>query len=102
MTTRCVNKLQHQILLNGVSLEEANAYIRDHCTEWYEIPPGFIIRDVRILGDAPMLLGTNAEMNKILIPFNKRCVGIQLLELTPCDEWEFDRIRADIRALSGE
>jgi hypothetical protein len=68
MTTRCVNRLSPIIVLGDVTPEEANNYIREHCPEYYEIPPGFIIRNVRILGKSPILLGIRKKGRKSFFP----------------------------------
>lgn len=77
-------------------------YIRDYCSEWYEIPPGFVIRDAKILGKSPILLGIKRKRKKILFPFEKPCSGTQVLEIDACDIPECDRIVVDIRVVSGE
>ena len=46
--SRCINNLNPTILLRDTTEEAINDYVREHCSECYEIPPDFEFRDVAI------------------------------------------------------
>ena len=73
MASRCVNNLSGQVLLMDVTPEQVNAYVQKHCKEYYEIHPGFVFREIRMLLKTPMLIGIQNRKRRILLPFTKPC-----------------------------
>jgi hypothetical protein len=92
----CIKRLPTKILVKDASAEEANEYIRKHAREHYEIPPEYEIRNICILGKAPMLLGIKEKKRKILFTFTRPCFGTDVLEMDTTPE-EIAAIRADLR-----
>ncbi|KDE54965.1 DUF1894 domain-containing protein [Methanoculleus sp. MH98A] len=102
MPSCCVNNLGGKVLLLNATPDEANDYVRTHCREYYEIPPNFVFRDVRVLLRSPMLVGLQVKRGKILLPFTKRCAGpgTMLYEIA-AKEGDLDFIRSSLPRVSG-
>jgi hypothetical protein len=77
--------------------KEVNDYIKRHCREYYEISPGFVFKDIRVLLKEPMLVGLQVKRGKILLPFTKRCpnLGTILYEIA-ADEDDLNYIRSTL------
>ncbi|MCM2466737.1 DUF1894 domain-containing protein [Methanoculleus oceani] len=75
MPSRCVNNLGGKVLLLNVTPDQVNDYVRKHCKEYYEMPPDFVFRDIRMLLASPMLVGLQVRKQRILLPFTKLCSG---------------------------
>ena len=86
----CVEALKYEILLRHCSFKEAGDYIRTHCSECYEVPPGFKLFDVYIIGVPPVLVGIDDDT--ILFPYTKPCHGTFLLKVE--GRGEENKIRA--------
>lgn len=82
---RCINKLRAKILLKDTTVATVNEYVRDVCSEWYDIPPNFEFRGITILLPVPMAMGFKRKKNKILMPFVKPCFGPMLVEVDAHD-----------------
>ncbi len=87
----CVEKMNYEVLLRHCSFREAAEYIRQHTPECYEVPPGFKIFDVHIIGVPPILVGIEGE--DIIFPFTKPCHGTFLLRVRGGEEIENLRTR---------
>ncbi len=103
MVSRCVNNLGGKVLLIDVTPDEVNDYVRKHCKEYYEVPPGFVFRDVRMLLKSPMLVGLQFKRQKILLPFTKPCpgYGTMLYEIA-AKEADFEFIQKNLKKVSPE
>lgn len=75
MASRCVNNLGGVVLLKDVTPEQVNEYVQKHSKEYYEMPPEFVFKDIRMLLKKPMLVGLKLRKKKILLPFTKPCPG---------------------------
>jgi len=75
MASRCVNNLGGQVLLMDVTPDQVNDYVRKHSKEYYEMPPEFVFKDIRMLLKKPMLVGLQIRKRRILLPFTKPCPG---------------------------
>jgi len=95
---RCINRLISGIVLKDATVEKVNAYVKDTCSEWYEVPPGFEFRGVNLLLPAPMAMGFKRRKKKVLVPFVKPCYGPMLVEVDAQDG-DFEEI---IRTLGAE
>ena len=103
MASRCVNNLGGKVLLIDVTPEEVNDYVRKHCKEYYEIPPGFVFKDIRMLLKSPMLVGLQIKKQKILLPFTKLCPGYgTMLYEVAAKEADLDFIRNNLEKVSAE
>nr|WP_300998776.1 DUF1894 domain-containing protein [Methanoculleus sp.] len=92
--SRCVNNLGGKVLLINVTPDEANEYVRKHCREYYEMPPDFVFKDVRVLLKFPMLVGLQVRRQKVLLPCMKRCSGLgTMLYEVAVKEADLDFIR---------
>jgi hypothetical protein len=82
MILRCAKNLGGTIIIENAGPDQVNEYVRNTCTEYYEIPPDVVIfRDTRIALEAPMLVGFQVHAGKLLLPFTKRCTGTVLIEI---------------------
>lgn len=99
MVSRCINNLSGKVLLMDVTPEQVNDYVRKHCKEYYEITPGFVFRDIRMLLSSPMLVGLQNKKKRILLPFTKRCAGTMLYEIA-ASEADLDFIRSNLMKVS--
>lgn len=101
MPSRCVNNLGGKVLLKDVTPDQANDYVRKHCKEYYEIPPGFVFKEIRVLLKSPMLVGLQIRKQRILLPFTKLCsgYGTMLFEVA-AKEADFDFIRSNLVKVS--
>jgi hypothetical protein len=70
-----VNNLGGKVLLLNATPDQANDYVRKHCKEYYEMPPDFVFKEIRVLLASPMLVGLQVRRRRILLPFTKRCAG---------------------------
>ncbi|WP_214084136.1 DUF1894 domain-containing protein [Methanoculleus sp.] len=94
MPSRCVNNLGGKVLLINATPDEANEYVRKHCREYYEMPPDFVFKDVRVLLKFPMLVGLQVRRQKVLLPCMKRCSGLgTMLYEVAVKEADLDFIR---------
>ncbi|BBL67983.1 DUF1894 domain-containing protein [Methanoculleus chikugoensis] len=75
MASRCVNNLGGLVLLKDVTPDQVNDYVRKHSKEYYEMEPGFVFKEIRMLLKEPMLVGLQIRKGKILMPFTKPCPG---------------------------
>jgi hypothetical protein len=93
MTYRCINNLGGKVVLDDVSPDLVNEYVKKKCREYYEIPPDLVVfRDTLISLSSPMLVGFLNKKKKILVPFSKRCMGSFLVEIDAENEdFEFFR-----------
>ncbi len=82
---RCINKLISRILLKDTTIAKVEEFVKDTCSEWYDIPPGFRFRGITILLPRPMPVGFKRKKKKILMPFVKPCFGPMLVELDASD-----------------
>ncbi len=82
---RCINRLISGIVLKDATVEKVNAYVKETCSEWYEVPPGFEFRGVNLLLPAPMAMGFKRKKKKVLVPFVKPCYGPMLVEVDAQD-----------------
>jgi len=89
---RCVNRLSSTILLKDTTEQAINEYVKNACSEYYEIPPNFQFRGVTILLKKPMLVGLKIKKQKILLPFVKPCFGPMLIEVK-AEDGDFEIFR---------
>ncbi len=84
-----------------VTPEQVDDYVRKHCREYYEMPPGFVFKDIRILLKTPMLVGLQIRKKRVLLPFTKPCpgYGTMLYEVT-AKEADLDFIRSNLVKVS--
>lgn len=93
---RCVNRLSSNIISKDATEQAINAYVKEYCREYYEMPPGFEFRGVNILLNAPMLVGFKIKKKKILLPFVKPCFGPMLIEVD-AEDGDFEFLRTALK-----
>jgi hypothetical protein len=89
---RCVNRLSSTILLKDTTAQEINEFVKNSCSEYYQIPPNFEFRGVTLLMNTPMLVGLKIKKKKILLPFVKPCYGPMLFEVK-AEDGDFEVFR---------
>jgi hypothetical protein len=52
-----------------------NEYEKDNCSEWYDIPPDFKSRGIKIQLPTSAAREFRRKKGKILMPFIKSCIG---------------------------
>jgi hypothetical protein len=83
--------MKYEILKRQISFREAAEYVRKNCREYYEVPPGFKLFDIHIIGVPPILVGIDGPL--ITFPYTKPCHGTFLLRLS--GESEVARIKKE-------
>lgn len=101
MPSRCVNNLSGKVLLQDATPDQVNDYVRKHCKEYYEMPPGFVFRDIRMLLRTPMLVGLQVRKQRVLLPFTKPCPGYgTMLYEVAAKATDLDFIRSNLVKVS--
>jgi len=91
---RCVNKLSPEIIEDEISPDDAVEYINRRASEVYEMPEGFTIKGITILGEPPLYVGLKLKKKELLFYFKKPCFGTQLMKIKATED-EFDKIRTE-------
>jgi hypothetical protein len=78
--------MKYEIIERHVSFREAAEYVRKHLPEAYEVPPGYRMFDIHIIGVPPILIGV--EGTTLVFPYTKPCHGTFLLRLDSTEEAE--------------
>ncbi|MBN2734926.1 MAG: DUF1894 domain-containing protein [Methanomicrobiaceae archaeon] len=91
---RCVNKLRPEIIEEDITQEDAVSYIKNNTSEVYEMPEGFTLKGITILGEPPLYVGLKLKKKEILFYFKKPCFGIYLLKIKGSDD-DFANIREE-------
>jgi len=91
---RCINKLRPDIIKEEISPEAAVEYIKNNTSEVYEMPEGFTLKGITILGEPPLYLGLKVKKKEIIFYFNKPCFGTYLMKIKGNDE-DLAKIRAE-------
>ncbi|MDD1704839.1 MAG: DUF1894 domain-containing protein [Methanoregula sp.] len=86
----CVESMNYEILLRDATFKESRDYIREHFREFIDVPPGFKVFDVHVIGLPPIAIGL--EGNFVVFPYTKPCHGTFLLRVE--DGEEATRLRA--------
>ncbi|MBP5083629.1 MAG: DUF1894 domain-containing protein [Methanomicrobium sp.] len=91
---RCVNKLRAEVLKEKTTQEDALEYLKKNTAEIYELPEGFQLKGIAILGVPPVYLGLKIKKKEIVFYFHKPCFGIYLMKIKATDD-DFAYIRAN-------
>ncbi|MBP2133910.1 hypothetical protein J2128_001864 [Methanomicrobium sp. W14] len=86
MLNRCVNKLQPDLIKEETTPDEAIEYIKRNTSEMYEMPEGFTIKGISILGKPPLYVGLKLKRKEIVFYFKKPCFGTYLMKVKGNDE----------------
>jgi hypothetical protein len=86
----CIEKLKYEIVLSQCSFKEARDFVKRNFKELYEVPPGYKIFDVFVIGVPPIYIGIDGD--RVVFPYTKPCYGTFLLRIESKEEVE--RLRA--------
>ncbi|NYT17193.1 MAG: DUF1894 domain-containing protein [Methanomicrobiales archaeon] len=85
----CIESLKYEIILRGASFKECRDYVRAHCSEYYDVQPGFRIFEKAVIGVPPISIGLDGDT--VTFPYTKPCYGTFLMRID--DHEEAERIR---------
>lgn len=86
----CVEAMNYEIVLRNVSFKESREYIRANYREFIDVPPGFKVFDIHLIGMPPVTIGLDGDT--VIFPYTKPCHGTFLLKVE--DTAEAGRLRA--------
>ena len=90
----CLNEYDYEVLLQHVTYEQADQFIREKYWETYYFEPGFHVLDLRLLGDAAVPVAIDDQSDDALIfPYTKPCMGTFVLRFPGVPD-EVKRIRS--------
>ena len=80
----CIEEMKYEILLSQCSFKEARDYIKKKFKDFVEVPPGYRIFNVHLIGVPPLLVGIEAD--KVIFPYTKPCYGTFVLRMEGKEE----------------
>ncbi len=80
----CIEEMKYEILLSQCSFKEARDYIKKNFKESIEVPPGYRIFNVHLIGVPPLLVGI--EGDEVIFPYTKPCYGTFVMRIEGKDE----------------
>ncbi len=86
----CVESMNYEIIIRNATFKESRDYIRKNCKESIDVPPGFKVFDIHLIGLPPIAIGLDDDF--IIFPYTKPCHGTFLLRVE--DTAEAARLRA--------
>ena len=86
----CLESLPYEIVMSRVAFSEARDALSRY-REKYDVPPGYEIFGVRLIGVPPVLVAVDADT--VLFPYTKPCHGTFLVRV-PDAQTEIDKLRA--------
>ncbi len=86
----CVESMNYEIVIRGTTFKESREYIREHFRENLDVPAGFKVFDVHLIGVPPISIGLDGDF--VIFPYTKPCHGTFLLRVE--DKKEAARLRA--------
>jgi hypothetical protein len=90
----CLNEYDYEVLLQHITYEQAEEFIREKYWEVYYFEPGFRVLDLRVLGDNAVPIAIDDRAGDALIfPYTKPCMGTFVLRF-PGVAKEVQRIRS--------
>jgi hypothetical protein len=75
----CLDKLPYEVIQRNSSFKEAREYVEKNIKEYYEVPPGYKIFDVYIIGVPPIKIGIDGD--DVIFPYTKPCHGTFLVRV---------------------
>jgi len=89
----CIENLKYEIVLSKCSFKEAGDFVKKEFEEIYEVPPGYRIFDVFLIGTPPIFIGVDGD--QVVFPYTKPCHGTFLLRIESKEEIE--KLRSEKR-----
>ena len=82
----CVENLKYEIMLSKCTFKEAAEFIKKEVKEVYEVPPGYRLFDLFIIGAPPIFIGVDGDY--LMFPYTKPCYGTFVLRVEAKEEAE--------------
>lgn len=76
--------MKYEILLSRCSFKEAREYIKKNFGDVVEVPPGYGIFNVHLIGVPPLLVGIDGD--KVVFPYTKPCHGTFVMKIEGKEE----------------
>ncbi len=92
----CLNDYNFDILMQNVTYQEAEKYIRSKYWETYYVEPGYSVLGLRILGSDFVPVAVEEETNNLILPYTKPCFGTFVVRIINVPE-EVVRIRKEFK-----
>ncbi len=86
----CVESMNYEIVLRDATFKESREYIHKNFREHIDVPAGFKVFDVHVIGLPPIAIGLDGDF--VIFPYTKPCHGTFLLRVE--DAQEAARLRA--------
>lgn len=86
----CIESMNYEVVLRNTSFKECREYVRSHFSEYADVPPGYRIFNIHVIGVPPISIGLDGDT--IVFPYTKPCYGTFLLKVE--DHEEAEKIRA--------
>jgi len=80
----CLEEMKYEVLLSQCSFKEAREYIKKNFNEIVEVPPGYRLLNVHLIGVPPLLIGIDGD--RVIFPYTKPCYGTFVLQVEALDE----------------
>ncbi len=80
----CLEEMKYEVLLSQCSFKEAREYIKKNFKDTVEVPPGYRILNVHLIGVPPLLIGIDGD--RVIFPYTKPCYGTFVLRVEALDE----------------
>lgn len=80
----CIEEIKYEILLSRCSFKEARDYIKKNFKETVEVPPGYGIFNVHLIGVPPLFIGIDGD--KVIFPYTKPCHGTFVMRIEGKEE----------------
>lgn len=90
----CLNDYDYEVLLQHITYEQAELFIRERYWETYYFEPGYRVLGLRVLGDTavPVAIEDKSD-DAVIFPYTKPCMGTFVLRFPGVSD-EVKRIRS--------
>lgn len=82
----CIETLKYEILLSRCTFKDAKEFIKGEFEEVHEVPPGYRMFDVFLIGVPPIFIGVDED--RVIFPYTKPCHGTFVLRIEGKEEIE--------------
>lgn len=88
--SRCIERMDHEILLANSSFREAKEFIQKNFNEVYYVNPGYKLFDIYLIGASDIPIAV--EEDYLIFPYIKPCHGAFVLKIK--GEEELSRLKS--------
>lgn len=88
--SRCIERMDHEILLANSSFREAKEFIQKNFNEVYYVNPGYKLFDTYLIGTSDIPIAV--EEDYLIFPYIKPCHGTFVLKIK--GEEELSRLKS--------